>query len=84
MLRRIQDHPVLVVPGKMQGSFFRLEVMALWSAVGTDSVGTGLDGEAGPDGKDIWRGEIHLEVLELITLNVSVLLQMGVRSKNKQ
>ena len=30
---------------------------------GTDSVCTGLDGEAGPDGRDIWRGEIHLFVV---------------------
>ena len=30
---------------------------------GTGSIGTGLDGEAGPDGWDIWRGDIHLEVV---------------------
>ena len=27
---------------------------------GADSVGAGLDGEAGPDGRDVWGGEIHL------------------------
>ena len=37
---------------------------------GTDSVGTGLDGEAGPDGQDIWGGEIHLEVVVVLTLGV--------------
>ena len=30
---------------------------------GTDSVSTGLDGEAGPGGQDVWGGKIHLEVL---------------------
>ena len=30
---------------------------------GTDSVGARLDGEAGPDGGDVWGGEIHLDVL---------------------
>ena len=29
----------------------------------TDSVGAGLDGEAGPDGGDVWGGEIHLDVV---------------------
>ena len=33
-----------------------------WGGYNTDSVGTGLDGEAGPDGRDIWCDEIHLEV----------------------
>ena len=27
---------------------------------GIDSVGTGFDGEAGPDGQDVWGREIHL------------------------
>ena len=41
-LRRIQDHPVLAVPGRMQGSFFRLEVIALQSAVTSSLVGMAL------------------------------------------
>ena len=41
-LRRIQDHPVLVVPGRMHGSFFRLEVMVFRSAVASSLVGMAL------------------------------------------
>ena len=42
LLRRIQDLPVLVVPGRMQGSFFRLEVMTLRSAATSSLVGMAL------------------------------------------
>ena len=41
-VRMIKEHPVFVVPGRMQASFFRFEVMALRSAVTSSLVGMEL------------------------------------------